>query len=421
MPEPTLTLVLPAYNEEARLGSALDELFGYLHRRGEQARDGPPGLRGAAARHRRPRRGRRLHGRHRGARAGRGRSTRAASSSCSPSRTAARAPRSGRGCSTRPATSSSSPTPTWPRRPDEIVPLVEALADRRRRLRLPDPAGRLGHARARSPAGAAPSARRSTCWRRSGWWARSRTRSAASRASAATSPATSSPARRSPASCSTSRSSSSPAGAATRHAVVPIRWADRRGLADAPGPAAGRPRRLGPVPDPADPPRRPPRRRAARPATASPADRRSPMRLTAALARLLPLARDRGARAGARGHDRRRRRHAGLRLPRLPRRRVARARGPARVRHLVRGRRRLRAVLLPAHVHPAGPRRSGCCRPAPRPGPGSRCCSAAFAAGVAVLPVSRGPCAGSSCCWPACRGRSCTRSSSARSGRCCSC
>jgi dolichyl-phosphate beta-glucosyltransferase len=43
MPEPTLTLVLPAYNEEARLGSALDELFGYLHRRGEQARDGRPG------------------------------------------------------------------------------------------------------------------------------------------------------------------------------------------------------------------------------------------------------------------------------------------------------------------------------------------------------------------------------------------
>ena len=43
MPEQTLTLVLPAYNEEARLGSALDELFGYLHRRGEQARDGRPG------------------------------------------------------------------------------------------------------------------------------------------------------------------------------------------------------------------------------------------------------------------------------------------------------------------------------------------------------------------------------------------
>ena len=33
----SLTLVLPAYNEEDRLGPALDELFGYLRRRG-----GPP-------------------------------------------------------------------------------------------------------------------------------------------------------------------------------------------------------------------------------------------------------------------------------------------------------------------------------------------------------------------------------------------
>ncbi len=39
----SLTLVLPAYNEEARLGSALDELFGYLHRRGHTGRDGRPG------------------------------------------------------------------------------------------------------------------------------------------------------------------------------------------------------------------------------------------------------------------------------------------------------------------------------------------------------------------------------------------
>jgi glycosyltransferase involved in cell wall biosynthesis len=33
-PKPSLTLVLPAYNEAARLGSALDELFGYLERTG---------------------------------------------------------------------------------------------------------------------------------------------------------------------------------------------------------------------------------------------------------------------------------------------------------------------------------------------------------------------------------------------------
>jgi len=43
MPERSLTIVLPAYNEEARLGSSLDELFGYLHRRGSQARDGRQG------------------------------------------------------------------------------------------------------------------------------------------------------------------------------------------------------------------------------------------------------------------------------------------------------------------------------------------------------------------------------------------
>ena len=39
----SLTLVLPAFNEAERIGPALDELFGYLHRRGEQARDGTPG------------------------------------------------------------------------------------------------------------------------------------------------------------------------------------------------------------------------------------------------------------------------------------------------------------------------------------------------------------------------------------------
>jgi len=39
----SLTIVLPAYNEEARLGPALDELFGYLGRHGTQGRDGAPG------------------------------------------------------------------------------------------------------------------------------------------------------------------------------------------------------------------------------------------------------------------------------------------------------------------------------------------------------------------------------------------
>jgi dolichyl-phosphate beta-glucosyltransferase len=43
MTAPSLTLVLPAYNEAERIGPALDELFGYLHRRGAEARDGAPG------------------------------------------------------------------------------------------------------------------------------------------------------------------------------------------------------------------------------------------------------------------------------------------------------------------------------------------------------------------------------------------
>lgn len=43
---PNLSVVLPAYNEAARIGPALDELFGYLRRGGEHARDGAPGAAG---------------------------------------------------------------------------------------------------------------------------------------------------------------------------------------------------------------------------------------------------------------------------------------------------------------------------------------------------------------------------------------
>ena len=43
MSDKTMTLVLPAFNEADRIGPALDELFGYLRRRGELARDGAPG------------------------------------------------------------------------------------------------------------------------------------------------------------------------------------------------------------------------------------------------------------------------------------------------------------------------------------------------------------------------------------------
>ncbi len=41
-PDRSLTLVLPAFNEETRLGPALDELFGYLRRRGGPPREGAP-------------------------------------------------------------------------------------------------------------------------------------------------------------------------------------------------------------------------------------------------------------------------------------------------------------------------------------------------------------------------------------------
>src|SRR2546427_5064374 len=42
-PSPSVTIVLPAFNEAERLGPALDELFGYLRRRGGAARDGALG------------------------------------------------------------------------------------------------------------------------------------------------------------------------------------------------------------------------------------------------------------------------------------------------------------------------------------------------------------------------------------------
>ncbi len=46
----SLTIVLPAYNEAGRIEPALDELFGYLRRRGTSARDGAPGAAGLPGR-----------------------------------------------------------------------------------------------------------------------------------------------------------------------------------------------------------------------------------------------------------------------------------------------------------------------------------------------------------------------------------
>ncbi len=42
----SLTIVLPAYNEADRIGPGLDELCGYLRRRGDHAREGAPGSAG---------------------------------------------------------------------------------------------------------------------------------------------------------------------------------------------------------------------------------------------------------------------------------------------------------------------------------------------------------------------------------------
>ena len=42
-PRSNLAIILPAFNEAERIGPALDELFGYLNRRGASARDGAPG------------------------------------------------------------------------------------------------------------------------------------------------------------------------------------------------------------------------------------------------------------------------------------------------------------------------------------------------------------------------------------------
>ena len=88
-------------------------------------------------------------------------------------------------------------------------------------------------------------------------------------------------------------------------------------LPDAPGRAPGDPRGVGPVPDPADPPGRPPRRTGTGRSAGRP-DPPSGMKLTAALAGCCPSSPSPSSPL-AWAHARRRRRHAGLRLPRLPR------------------------------------------------------------------------------------------------------
>ena len=221
MAEGSLTIVLPAFNEEARLGPALDELFGYLAPARPPGPRRAPGRGRAAARRPGARRGRRQHGRHAGP--GQGTARRSAAGDLEVMTGPARW--QGRRGACRDAGRARGPRGL--RRRGHGHPAGRDRApgggapDRGRGVRQPDPGRRQRHAQVPAGAGGGPWARPSTPSRRCGSWGPSRTRSAGSRASGAMSRATCSPGRRSPASCSTWRSSSSCAGAATRSACCP--------------------------------------------------------------------------------------------------------------------------------------------------------------------------------------------------------
>ena len=233
-PAESLTIVLPAYNEADRIGPALDELFGYLRRRGEQlararrlaelpaivdvvvvddgSTDGTAALvaarpeaaegsdvAGATLRvHDRP--ARRQGSSGPGGDAGRDLGHRR-----------------------------SSPTPTWRRRPDQIPLLVARPRRPRRGARFADPARWLGHAREPARRIRRMLGKVFHCSRRSGSSARSRTPSAGSRGS-----------RRAAAQDLFSRQQVTSIvfdveliylarRRGDRIAIVPVRWEDRRG------------------------------------------------------------------------------------------------------------------------------------------------------------------------------------------------
>ena len=235
----SLTIVLPAFNEADRIGPALDELFGYLRRRGERARDGAPGAAGlpeqievlvvddgstdataalVGARRRR-----------------RSRTTRRpAAAPDGPAR------RQGGGGPRRDAGRDRGPDRVRRRRHgDAAGPAAAAGAalhdhDVALGSRI-QPDGRTCARPSRCTGGC--SARSSTCWPRSGWSAPSRTPSAGSRGSPGRPRTTCSRASGSPASSSTSSSSTSPAVAATRWRSCRSAGSTGAGRACAPGPA----------------------------------------------------------------------------------------------------------------------------------------------------------------------------------------
>ena len=256
---------------------------------------------------------------------------------------------------------------------------------------------------------------RSTCWRRSGWSGRCRTRSAGSRASRRDGRAgpVRAPAghehrlrRRADLPRPAARL---PDGDRADPLVRQARLADARppgpGRCASPGTCSGSRSSTEAVGRSAAEPGVMDRRRARPAGAGGPADRRDPRRSSSASARRWPSAGD------TLGYDFLAYHQAADRL----------LDGAAAVRHV--------ASPRPAGSGSSTTRRrsrrcscrSGCCRRRRRPGPGS-----AYRWSV-VRGRGRGPagararCAGGSCCWPGCRSRSSTRSSSARSGRSCSC
>ena len=169
-----------------------------------------------------------------------------------------------------------------------------------------------------------------------------------------------------------------------RIAIVPIQWFDRRGsrMQTRPGLAAAS--GLGPVPDPVPPSRGP--------SPAMTADRlpgdggRAGWRPAAADRRPCrwPSRRGRRGRPGQRRVDARLRHAAPTSTPR-----VGLLDGAAALRHVDRPGRGRRAVLLLAAVHPARRARSRCCRPRSTSRGWTVAILAAFGLGVALLPVSR--------------------------------